>query len=70
MRQFGIEGSKPKELVVGRRYHVAGWKSGANFVLSSLICDDTIAVLYTPKTGKQYRVQADKLRNTFRHKDD
>lgn len=68
MRGRNIEGTAPKQIVIGRHYHISGWKTGAHYVLSSLICDDTLAVLYTPKTRKRICVPIDKLRNTYRNR--
>ena len=70
MRKRGIEGTKPKELVIGRRYHVEGFGPGANYVLSSIICDGTLAVLRYPKSKKHpVCVPVGKLRNTYRYKE-
>lgn len=58
--------AKGKTLVLGRQYHVEGWKAGTTFKLERLMSNDLVE-LRTPKTHKKYVVNADKLVNIARH---
>lgn len=62
-----IKGTTPKNPIVGRRYHVAGWKTGANFVLDE-IDGETAKLSYPKRHWKKINVPVDRLRNTHRHR--
>jgi len=51
------------KIVVGRMYHVAGWKQGTFFRLRKVDEDLGLAFLETPKTRRKYHVSLAKLRN-------